>query len=158
MLWLRALSLTLIAFTSSGAACAGIDKLFLTFTKKLFYLCFNSALSEKLRKVPLQHSWARIRQSSLLPSLRFRFPTADYQTYADYQDYPDADATMDMLSSRKALAVEDKKIIDLLRLKKVFSMTMRNKSNQDRAEHNRIIRIIRSREGPKKAPWTFFRL
>ena len=65
---------------------------------------------------------------------------------------------MDMLSSRKALAVEDKKIIDLLRLKKVFSMTMRNKSNQDRAEHNRIIRIIRSREGPKKAPWTFFRL
>ena len=126
---------------------------------------------EKQGKVPLQHPWTWVSTgSSRLPtSHRFRSPTADYADYADYPDYND-NVDADMSSVIKALSDESNKIMDLLMLKKepwrlskrknhhflrMKKVVSKRKGKQNGAEHNKLIRIIRSREGPKRAGWTW---
>ena len=70
---------------------------------------------------------------------------------------------MDMSSLIRALSDESNKIMDLFRLKNVISkrkthpflrmkkVESKRKGKQNRDEHNKLIRIIRTREGPKRA-------
>lgn len=127
---------------------------------------------EKQGKVPLQHpwTWVSIGSSRLPTSHRFRSPTADEADYPDYNDNVDAEEPLDMSRLIRALSDESNKIMDLLRLKKepwrlskrknhhflrMKKVMSKRKGKQNRAEHNKLIRIIRSREGPKRAGWTY---